>query len=122
MKALIIKKHWLDLILSGKKSGELRGTNTKIRGKIGLIQSGSGKIMGTCELINVIGSLTMTELRRSSSKHGVPRSELGAAPRYRRTFAWVLSKPKRFRRPRRYEHAQGAVIWVNVSSSRGMES
>jgi hypothetical protein len=114
MKALIIKKQWLDLIFSGKKSWELRSTSTKIRGKIGLIQSGSGRIMGTCELVDAIGPLTIEELRRSSSKHGVPRSALGAVLPYKRTFAWVLAEPTRFSRPRRYEHPQGAVIWVNV--------
>ena len=33
MKALVIKQPWVDYILNGKKTWEIRGSNTKIRGK-----------------------------------------------------------------------------------------
>jgi hypothetical protein len=114
VKALVIKKQWLDLILARRKSWELRGSRTKIRGRIGLIESGSGKIMGRCELDDVRGPLSISELRRTSKKHGVRRGDFGARPPYKKTYAWVLKNPKRFRRPRPYTHPQGAVIWVNV--------
>lgn len=114
MKALIIKKRWLDLILAKRKSWEIRGSRTTIRGRIGLIESGSGKIMGTCELDDVRGPLSISELRRTSSKHGVPPRDFGSRPPYKKTYAWVLKNPRRFRRPRPYEHPQGAVIWVNL--------
>ena len=52
MKGLIIKAPWIDYILSGKKTWEIRGCNTKIRGEIALIQSGTGKIYGTVELVD----------------------------------------------------------------------
>lgn len=34
MNGLIIKKQWLDKILAGEKTWELRGSNTKVRGRI----------------------------------------------------------------------------------------
>ena len=44
-KALIVKEKWLNLILDGDESGpklwEIRGSGTWIRGRVGLIQSGS---------------------------------------------------------------------------------
>lgn len=40
-KGLIIKKEWLDLILSGEKHWEMRSNITLIRGDIALIQSKS---------------------------------------------------------------------------------
>ena len=54
MNGLIIKPEWIDKILSGKKTWEIRGNKTKIRGKIALIQSGTSEIYGTCELVDVI--------------------------------------------------------------------
>jgi hypothetical protein len=42
MKGLIVKSPWIELILEGKKTWEIRGSNTKIRGPIALIKSGSG--------------------------------------------------------------------------------
>ena len=38
MKALIVKKPWIDYILDGIKTWEIRGSKTNIRGKIELIQ------------------------------------------------------------------------------------
>ena len=113
MKALIIKKHWADEILSGRKTWELRGSRTSMRGRIGVIESGSGHVIGTCELIDVIGPLSTADLRRATTKHQVPSQRLRHI-RYKRTYAWVLRNARRYARPRRYEHPQGAVIWVNL--------
>lgn len=113
MKALIIKKHWADEILSGRKTWELRGSRTYIRGRIGIIESGSGRVIGTCELIDVIGPLSTADLQRARTKHQVPSERLRQI-RYKRTYAWVLRTARRYTRPRRYEHPQGAVIWVNL--------
>lgn len=46
MDALIIKKQFLDKIFSGKKTWELRGSRTHKRGRIALIESGSGPCYG----------------------------------------------------------------------------
>lgn len=53
MKGLIIKSPWSKLILDGKKTMELRGSNTKIRGTIGIIESSSGHVLGTVDLVDV---------------------------------------------------------------------
>ena len=113
MKALIIKKHWIDEILSGRKTWELRGSRTSTRGRIGLIESGSGHVIGTCEVVDVIGPLSAAELRRTVTKHRVPLKRLRRAP-YKQTYAWVMQGARRYARPRRYEHPRGAVIWVNL--------
>ena len=113
MKALIIKKHWLDEILSGRKTWELRGSRTSIRGRIGLIESGAGQVVGTCEVIDVVGPLSAVDLRRTNVKHRVPSKQLRRTP-YERPYAWVMQNARRYARPRRYEHPQGAVIWANL--------
>ena len=45
-RGLIIKKKWLDKIFAKKKVWEIRSSPTNIRGRIFLIQSGSGMVVG----------------------------------------------------------------------------
>ncbi len=111
MKALIIKKPWIDYILDGKKTWEIRGANTKIRGKIELIQSGSGVVVGQVELVDCI-QLSPQDYRNSSDKHCI-KEDLDKIP-YKKTYAWVLKNPVRYDNPRPYIHPMGAVIWVNL--------
>lgn len=44
LRALLIRHPWIDLILDGKKSWEIRGARTTIRGTVGLVASGSGTV------------------------------------------------------------------------------
>ena len=114
MKGLIIKSPWIEKILSGKKTWEIRGSNTKIRGKIGLIRSGSGKIIGTCELVGVKGPLSLSEFEKSTSKHRIEKKYTNKLP-YTKTYAWIIKNAQPLKRPRAYKHSMGAVIWVNLS-------
>lgn len=86
-KALIVKKHWLDQIAEGRKTWGLRGACTMIRGRIGLIESGSGKVMCTVELTDVVGPLSLSELRRNTGRHRVPWRAFDSGTPYPRTFA-----------------------------------
>ncbi len=54
MDGLIIKPKWADLILTGQKTWEIRGSRTNKRGTIGIIKSGTGKVFGTVELTDCI--------------------------------------------------------------------
>ena len=110
MKALVIKQPWIDYIIDGKKTWEIRGSNTKIRGKIFLIQSGSGLIVGSCELIDSI-PLNIDLYQKGIQHHCI--SNINNLP-YKNTYAWVITNPKRFKEPIKYKHPKGAIIWVNV--------
>lgn len=110
MKGLIIKKPWLDLIFEGKKIWEIRGCNTKTRGIIKLIQSGSGLIVGECELVDS-KQLSLLEYKDNINKHQV--QNVDNLP-YPKTFAWELKNAKRYKIPKPYKHKCGAVIWVNL--------
>lgn len=112
MNGLIIKKIWLDLILSGKKTWEIRGTKTKIRGKIALIESGSGTIVGHAELVDVVGPLTTIDLLANVNKHRVAPEIIKTGIRYEKPYAWIFKNAKRYAKPRPYRHPYGAVIWV----------
>lgn len=111
-KGLIIKKRWLDLILSGQKVWEIRGSNTKNTGLIGLIESGSGKIVGTAELI-ATRTLTLEEYQQAKNYHCIPEELTRTAP-YKNIYAWELKNAVQFEQPIPYTHPQGAVIWVNL--------
>jgi len=112
MKGLIIKKPWIDFILDGMKSWEIRGSNTKIRGEIELIQSGSGLVVGKVDLIDC-KELSLSEYQSSSDKHQI-YDGLDSLP-YKRTFAWIIKNPIRYKKPRPYKHPNGAIIWVNLN-------
>ncbi|MBP3199270.1 MAG: ASCH domain-containing protein [Butyrivibrio sp.] len=112
MKALIIKEPWIDLILENKKIWEIRGSNTKIRGKIFLIKSGTGQIWGTAELVDSF-KVSIVDLKRNPLKHRIPIgavSEIG----YKQAYAWEMKNAKLFDKPIPYKHPKGAVIWVNI--------
>ena len=108
-KALIIKKEWLDRIFDNGKIWEMRSTNTKIRGKIQLIESKSGTIVGECE---ITGSHKLSEQEKISEikKHQVEDNSLLE----KWCFAWHLENAIRYDEPIPYVHPKGAVIWVNL--------
>lgn len=119
MKGLIIKSPYLEKILHGEKTWEIRGGNTKIRGKIALIKSGSGLIFGTVELIDS-KKISLQEYRKSEKYHCISK-ESCFKPHYKNIHAWILSNPIMFLEPIPYIHPQGAVIWVNLERNQNME-
>lgn len=66
MDGLIIKKKWLDLILSGKKTLEIRGCSTKKTGvPIYLLESGSKRVRGNMHHTISISDLMFRLVRRA---------------------------------------------------------
>lgn len=112
-RGLLIKKEPVDRILAGTKTWEIRGKATAKRGPVALIESGSGKVVGVCEVVDVIGPLSLAELRRNTRKAGFRADSLD----YKRTYAWVLRRARRLRKPIPYRHPPGAVIWVKLEPS-----
>ncbi len=115
LPALLIQSPWIDKILARTKTWEMRGSRTTKRGRIGLIQSGSGTVIGLANLVNVVGPLTRAQFIANAKKIGPTRSEaLGGLP-YKRTFAWVVRNPRRLKNPVPYRHPYGAIIWVRLT-------
>lgn len=111
-KALIIKKEWLDLILEGKKTFEVRSGNTKIRGKIGLIESGSGLIVGECDLVNSI-IIDNNNIKDVLYKSCISNPEI-INNMYKNPHAWELNNFIRYNQPLKYKHPKGAIIWIDL--------
>jgi hypothetical protein len=119
MKGLVVRSPWVELILDGAKTWELRGSPTRLRGRIALIRSGSGTVVGHCEIADVVGPLTRAQLLSSTRRHCVKAGHIPSVlGRYRKVYAWVLSKARRLKKPVRYRHPSGAVIWVNLNPGR----
>ena len=108
-KGLVIKSPWIEMILHRQKTWEIRGSNTHIRGRIGLIKSGSGLILGSVNLINSL-PMNLNDWHYFWPKHRVFTDDLP----YKNTYAWVLENPIVFKEPIPYKHPMGAVIWVNL--------
>jgi hypothetical protein len=110
MRGIVIRQPWIDYIFEGKKTWEIRGRNTNIRERIALIQSQTGLIVGTVELIDS-KLLSLSEYQASIQFHCI--EDCSVAP-YEKTHAWFLKNAVRFQKPIPYKHPQGAVIWVSL--------
>jgi len=119
MRGLIIREPWIGKILAGEKTWEIRGSKTKIREPIALIRGGSGLVVGTCDLVDVVGPLSLKELKANANKIGSQPSQLTEL-RYAATYAWVLSRVTPLKKPKHYEHPRGAVIWVKLKKIKGL--
>ena len=111
MKGLIIKDYWANKILDGQKSIELRSSNTKIRGTIGVIISKTSKVWGTVDIVDSI-ELSDEDFYNLAEKHLVTCNREDIS--YKKLYGWVLENPKRFEEPIPYDHKKGCVIWVNL--------
>lgn len=113
MKGLILKPHWADLILSGEKTIEIRGNNTKIRGTIGIIKSKSGSVFGTVDLYDSIFlTKELYEGLREIHKVGISYEELLKI--YPKPYGWCFRNAFKYDKPLKYNHKRGCVIWVNL--------
>lgn len=109
MDGLIIKKKWLDEIFYSNKWMEIRGTNTKKRGRIALIESGTKNIVGDVYLTH-----TMLFRDNAHFKSCVDIHKVNGEMTYPKTWAWCF-KPFSavvYDKPTPYKTKPGAVIWV----------
>jgi len=108
---LVVKKKWLDKMLSGEKTWEIRGCPTERRGWIHFAESqAGGKLVGRAILEDCL-PIKRGDFGKHVKRHCVTDLKVVT---YKRIFAWVLRKAERFRKPFRYTHKPGAVIWVSV--------
>lgn len=110
-KAFIVKEHWGNLILDGSKPWEIRGMGTQVRGRVGVIFSGTGMIQGSVEIVES-SLLLKHDFDMFRKYHHIP-GEFDNLP-YDEPHIWHLKDAIRFRKPIPYQHPQGAVIWVNL--------
>jgi hypothetical protein len=117
-RGLLVRQPLAGWIVDGRKTWEIRGSATKIRGRIAIIAAGTGTVVGTCELCDVKGPLRLSDLRSSARKLNKRPSQITGPLYYgRKTHAWVLRSARRLKQPVPYRHRDGAVIWVALDAS-----
>lgn len=107
-RSLIIKPYHLDKILTNEKVWEMRSSRTRIRGRIGLIASGTGLIFGEANLYDCGDAISMEEARAQQALHQV--TDLTLLRKW--CYPWKLKDVQSYEKPKPYTHRQGAVIWV----------
>ncbi|MCU0731924.1 MAG: ASCH domain-containing protein [Hyphomonas sp.] len=116
-KALIIDQPWIDLILSGAKTWEMRGTGASHRGWFGLIRKGSGQVVGVARLTGSGQPLSTEEMVATIDRHHIPEPMIRSGAVARWTIPWHLADARPLARPVPYRHPSGAVTWVNLEDS-----
>jgi len=110
-RALIIKKEHLDKIFDSGKIWEMRSGMTHITERIGLIESGSGLIMGEVDLDGTGYPIqSKVDAALNCDKHQVDNLDLLKKWKW----PWLLANPNRYPSPVPYNHPKGAVIWVKL--------
>ena len=112
MDGLIIKEKWLNLILDDKKTFEIRGHSTKkLNEPIYLLESGSKKIRGTCEII-ASHPITKDNWDKYKKKACLDMNFEELSEWYSTPYAWELAFVEPVTPDTYYAHPKGAVIWV----------
>lgn len=110
LSAIPIREPWIDMILDGLKTWEIRSKFTKKIGPVALIRSKSGTVVGTAKLSKVI-EITASLGRANARKMGMNPAD-GAD--CEGLYAWVLEDVVKFKTPVPYKHPSGAVTWVTL--------
>jgi len=88
-------------------------TPLTIRGRIGLIEAGSGLIVGEAEIDRMQSAPKSYRARHMTrAYHRIPEARYNVMDKW--CWAWVLFNVLRYDEPVAYAHPQGAVIWVSL--------
>jgi hypothetical protein len=111
-RALIIRKEHLNNIFDNGKVWEMRSSKTSVRGRIGLIEAGSGLIVGETFLVGCGEPINFDgeHIDYTYPLHQVKDSNLLK----KWNTPWVLEGSFRYKFPIPYKHHAGAVIWVKL--------
>lgn len=129
-RALMVREPYVSMLLTHRKRWELRGLPTKIRGRIALIRSGSGLVIGECQITDCIGPIDFETLKKTPNLSTHERLEIAAdgRPPYvekdstaSKTYAWVIEEPVVYKWPLRYRHPSGAIIFVDLTKPGVLE-
>ncbi|MEJ5999928.1 ASCH domain-containing protein [Paucibacter soli] len=111
-RGLVIDTPYIDRILAGIKTWEMRSTATKLRGRIALIRKGSGQVIGTAELADSLGPFTDAQMIEHHDKHRIELERIRSGQVAKWRHAWVMKNVHALSTPVPYVHRPGAVIWV----------
>ncbi|TPE47164.1 ASCH domain-containing protein [Amaricoccus solimangrovi] len=114
-KGLVVREPWIDLLLSGEKTWEMRGQRPSYRGWIGLIRKGSGLVSGIAHLIDVGYPLSPDQMIKTFEKHRIPERMIQGGEVAKWTTPWKLSDIRALREPVPYRHPNGAITLFSLA-------
>jgi hypothetical protein len=114
-RGLVIDQPWAGLIADGRKTWEMRTKPTKVRGWIGLIEKGTGTVIGLAYLKGSLPGLSRDAHHLHFKKHRVPSQSGHKRYDGRYLIPWELAKAFRLPKPLPYQHPSGAVTWVRFA-------
>src|SRR5688572_6003508 len=109
---LVIASPWIEKILAGEKTWEMRNKPNARTGRIALAQKG-GPIVATC-IIGKSIRLSAEDIRTNTDKHRSTPERLAEFYGDKPVYAWPLSDVRRISPPIRYKHPGGGS-WVTLS-------
>src|SRR5205823_5128218 len=117
-KALVVDEPWISLILEGRKTWEMRKTRCNHRGPIALIRKGSGMVVGTANVVDCRPKIaSRAAYAEAEPLHRIPPDRQERALNDGWCTPWVLADARPLIKPVRYDHPNGAVIWVNLADA-----
>ena len=118
-KGLVVREPWIDLLLSGQKTWEMRSQNTSYRGWIGLIRKGSGRVSGIARLVDVGLPLLPDEMIETFEKHRIPEAMIRSGEVAKWIIPWKLADIRVLRQPIPYRHPNGAITLFSLDAAVG---
>jgi hypothetical protein len=116
LSAIPIRSPYIDMILAGAKTWEIRSKSTNKTGPVALIRSGSGTVVATACLTEVI-KLTADLAYQNLNKMNIMSMPREKAVNFEGKHAWVLKDIIRLNVPVPYKHPPGAVTWVTLDEA-----
>jgi hypothetical protein len=113
LSAIPIRTPWIEMILNGTKTWEIRTKFTKKLGPVALVKSGSGTVVAVAKISEVI-TLTESIAKKNSKKMGMT---VASAVSCANCYASVLSDIVPLKKPVQYKHPSGAVTWVTLDET-----
>ena len=113
MRCLKIDDKWVNLILSGNKTWEIRRRKTRIRERIALGNTKTKHVVGYATIVDSV-EMTVEEMKKHHNKHQA-NDFLDKYARGRETlFAWVLDDVQFKAKPKPYSYSTGSWCKTQV--------
>src|SRR5215211_5515801 len=87
-RALLVRKPFVDQIVDGSKTWEMRSRSNSITGPIGLVESKSGHVVGVALIAESLTRKSAGELLKTRRKHGMSKAEIRKPKGYK--VPWPL--------------------------------
>jgi len=112
MRCLKMNDKWVNLVLSGKKTWEIRTQNTNIRERIALGNTKTKCYVGYATLSDSV-EMTVAELLKYNDKHQANDFLKQYAKNRETLFAWILKDVVVEPNPKAYSYSTGS--WCRTS-------